>query len=251
MCNDISNNWGKLQKEILNQTDNSVTVNMQYFVTKEIETKSGNTVKRLKAISAQVDLEFLVDFISRFLNNFIHPRNQLKHYRNCIGKLREALGNISIDIDFSEHLSVPVKFEPQTLHWTHQQITVHSGTIKQDGEKSYHPYLSDDVTHDQKFVKIAMDEMLSKVDNLKIGSVCLIESDNCTSQYKSAENFSDLHDLCNSLKIVVVRAFGVAAHGKGEVDHVGGLAKVAIRRQIAEGDFFANAEDMVDFLTQV
>ena len=73
-----------------------------------------------------------------------------------------------------------------------------------------------------------MDEMLSKVDNLKIGSVCLIESDNCTSQYKSAENFSDLQDLCNSLKIVVVRAFGVAAHGKGEVDHVGGLAKVAI-----------------------
>ena len=41
----------------------------------------------------------------------------------------------------------------------------------------------------------------------------------------------------------------MAAHGKGEVDHVGGLAKVAIRRQIAEGDFFANAEDMVDFLT--
>ena len=123
------------------------------------------------------------------LKNFIHHRNQLKHYRNCIGTLRKELGEVSIDIDFSENLSVPVKFEPQTLHWSHQQITVHSGILKHAGEKSYHPYLSDDLNHDQKFVKIVMHEMIRNINELKEGSICLIESDNCTSQYKSAEHF--------------------------------------------------------------
>ena len=39
----------------------------------------------------------------------------------------------------------------------------------------------------------------------------------------------------------------VAGHGKGEVDCVGWLAKVAIKREIGVGSFFANSEDMVEF----
>ena len=42
----------------------------------------------------------------------------------------------------------------------------------------------------------------------------------------------------------------VAGHGKGEVDHVSGLAKVAIRREIGPGSFFANSEGMVEFLNK-
>ena len=143
-----------------------------------------------------------------------------------------------------------MKFEPQSLHWSHEEITVHSGILKVSGEKSYHPYLSDDRSHNQKFVKVVMGEMLNEIPSIKEGSCCVIESDNCTCQYKSAEHFSDIQDLCNELEMVVISVFGIAAHSKGEVDHVGGLTKVAIRRQIAEGEFFENAEDMVYFLTK-
>ena len=49
----------------------------------------------------------------------------------------------------------------------------------------------------------------------------------------------------------IFRVFRIAGHGKGEVDHVGGLAKVAIRRHIGTGGFLSNAGDMVEYLQQV
>lgn len=45
-----------------------------------------------------------------------------------------------------------------------------------------------------------------------------------------------------------MRIFGIAGHGKREVDHVGGLAKVTIRREISYGNLFDDADDMVTFL---
>ena len=35
----------------------------------------------------------------------------------------------------------------------------------------------------------------------------------------------------------------------GEVDHVGGIAKAAIRREVANGSFFYDVSNMVEFLT--
>ena len=34
---------------------------------------------------------------------------------------------------------------------------------------------------------------------------------------KSAENYADIQELCNSLQITIVRSFGVPGHGKGEM----------------------------------
>ena len=42
-------------------------------------------------------------------------------------------------INFSENLSVPVTYEPQSLHWAQEQLSVHSGILKIKGNKSYHP----------------------------------------------------------------------------------------------------------------
>ena len=47
-----------------------------------------------------------------------------------------------------------------------------------------------------------------------------------------------------------IYAYSAAGHGKGEADHVGGLAKVAIRRKIGAVSFFANSEEMVEFLNK-
>lgn len=95
-----------------------------------------------------------------------------------------------IDVDFSENLTVPVKYEPQSLHWSHEQVTVHSGIMKFEGEKSYYPYLSDDKKHDQHFVELALHEMISELPT--IPETIVIESDNCSQQYKSASHFYSL-----------------------------------------------------------
>ena len=124
---------------------------------------------------------------------------------------------------------------------------MHSGILKYKGEKSYHPYLSDDRTHDQKFAKVVIEEMLSEVQ-LKSGEYILIESDNCSSQYKSAEHYHDMQDLCNNANTPLIRVYGISGHGKSEVDHVGGLPKVAIRREITNGAFLSNSAEMVEFL---
>ena len=56
--------------------------------------------------------------------------------------------------------------------------------------------------------------------------------------------------LAHHYDVNIIHIFGIAEHGKGEVDHVSGLAKTAIRREIAAGEFFSDASDMVMFLKE-
>ena len=100
-----------------------------------------------------------------------------------------------------------------------------------DGKKIYHPYLSDDVCHNQSLVLVALQEMM-KFAGVEDGNL-VITSDNCSSQYKSAKNFADLQLLADEFGVTIVRMYGVAGHGKNEVDSVGGTAKIAIRTGIA------------------
>ena len=51
--------------------------------------------------------------------------------------------------------------------------------------------------------------------------ICVNESDNCTSQCKSAESFYDLPEISNGNEISILRVFGVPGHGKSDGDHVG------------------------------
>jgi len=122
--------------------------------------ENGTVVTRLTAVSTKANMQFIVEFIDNLLKKTIHNRNQLRHYRNVIKSFKEHFDTILVDIDFSENLSIPVKYEPQSMHWSHQQITVHSGLMKYQGEKTYHPYLSADRKHDQHFVHCVLEEML-------------------------------------------------------------------------------------------
>ena len=108
--------------------------------------------------------------------------------------------------------------------------------MKVDGIKSYHRYISNDKKHDQSFVKVAIEEMLNETA-VQIGSNIIIESDNCSSQYKSCQHFYGMQLLANHYDINMICIFGIAENGKGEVDHIGGLTKTAIRREIAAGEF--------------
>ena len=53
---------------------------------------------------------------------------------------------------------------------------------------------------------------------------CIDISDNCSCQYKYAEHFGDLQEICVETGI----PFSIAGYDKGEVDHVEGLAKCSI-----------------------
>ena len=76
----------------------------------------------------------------------------------------------------------------------------------------------------------------------------LANEHNGSSQFKSAPPFINIQELSDKYKIKVICVYSIAGHGKGELDHVGCLAKVAMQREIGAGVFFADAEDMVMFL---
>ena len=98
----------------------------------------------------------------------------LKHYRSSIKDFFNFFDSINLDIDFSENLTFPVKHQPQSLHWSYTQITIHSGILKGDGVKTYHAYVSNNLKHDKTFVKVVIDNML-KDANTDIDSEDIVE----------------------------------------------------------------------------
>lgn len=79
--------------------------------------------------------------------------------------------------------------------------------------------------------------------------ILIIESDNAV-QYKYTQHFHEVQALCNRQERKILRVYGIAQHGKGEVDHVGGIAKNSIRKAVAEGRLFQDVPHMFDYLQQ-
>ena len=92
---------------------------------------------------------FTFNFLNGILPKIIQHHNHLCHFHHYIDEWGEIFKHFaSIDIDFSENLTISVKYEPQSLHWCHQQVTIHSGISKTNGNKIYHAHFSDDCKHD-------------------------------------------------------------------------------------------------------
>ena len=195
------------------------------------------------------NITFIIEFVDNILAKTLHHCNHIQNFRTVHSTFLELFDCAWIDVDFSENLSVPVKYEPQSLHRAHEQLSVHSGILTIKGIKSYHPYLSDNKVHDQVFVNEVLKEILNSADSLEDVSTIIIKSDN-SNQYKSAQHFHDLQQLCNITRKEIIRVYGIAGHGKSEVNHMGGLAKVAVRKQEAAGALFMSAGEMVEFLTE-
>ena len=239
-CDHVKSRWKDLVTK-LHVKNKGVKTLFQHFENIEITLKNGKVVKRPKAVKDHVDLLYITNFITKFLYKFIHHRDQLKHYRATSNVMKDFFEGY-IDIDFSKNLTVPAKFELQSLHWSHEEITVHSGIIKMNGKKSYHPYLSMDRKHNHSCVEVVLNQMLCTIE---APSTIMIESDNCSSQYKCASHFHATQEISNCYQTKIICVYRIAQHGKGEVDHVSGFAKSAIRRQIRIGGFFIDAEEMV------
>ena len=143
MCAHAEQKYNSIEQKILDERDDDTLIAMQYFVnenTGKINKKTGKEIKIFKAVNMK-HITFIINFISNLLPDIINHRNHLKHYRCTIPEVLNTFENsILVDVDFSENLNIPVKYEPQSLHWCHQQVSVHSGITKSNGEKLYHPY---------------------------------------------------------------------------------------------------------------
>ena len=55
------------------------------------------------------------------------------------------------------------------MYWVNKQLSDHSRILIKDGDKEYHPYLAEDLGHDQAFAATSINEMLMYTD-LETGS---------------------------------------------------------------------------------
>ena len=75
----------------------------------------------------------------------MYHHNHLHYFHHCIAELDKILKHLaSTDIDFSENLTVPFKYEPQSLYCYHQQAPMHSQISKTNDNKNDHAHFSDD-----------------------------------------------------------------------------------------------------------
>jgi hypothetical protein len=178
-------------------------VPLNYFENREIETKSSGIIKRLLPVKNLVNMSELLEFFDTSIDQTtksrmsktIHHRNLLRNFRYAKPIVLENFENLThLSIDFSENLTVPVKQEPQSLHWYKEQKTIHNVVMRNNEGKSYHPHFSDDLTKDQEFVTVSLREILDNTE-IKSNDMLIIESDNCCNQYKSAKSFF-LYNSC-------------------------------------------------------
>ena len=74
---------------------------MQHFEKVEVLMKNGKIVQCLKAVSTQVNLSFITEFLEKRLSSSItHNCNQHKHYRSCLSSSKESIIGAYIDVDF-------------------------------------------------------------------------------------------------------------------------------------------------------
>ena len=241
MCKEMCSRWSGLCDIVTKNIPADVTVHLVHFRregSRDVSVKENMDVKRLLA------------FIYNLLGNLIHHRNLLKHFRSCYPLMKDSLSSRSffISADFSENLLIPLYKEPQSLHWSKKMVSIHCSVVKEGDKKSYYGHISDDVIHDQSFVISVMISTI-QAEIKSFADTILIQSDNCASQYKSAESFYDLQNLSNNFGRRVIRVYGVAGHGKSEVDSVGGTLKIAVRRAVSCGSYFEKSSDIVSFLS--
>ena len=60
----------------------------------------------------------------------------------------------------------------------------------------------------------------------------------------------DIKNLSQKYGLKIVRIYGVPEHGKIEIDCVGGVVKIALRRGVSMGHFFPSASSCIDYLKE-
>ena len=103
----------------------------------------------------------------------------LRLYRNIKYAFADMMGFVYIGIDFSENLTMRIKFEPQLCHWSKLRVTIHPGLVLFNNVKAHHPCITNYCAYDQVFINQVLKEILSTL-NIPEGISIVIKSNNCS-----------------------------------------------------------------------
>ena len=119
-CDHIKEKWACIKDMVNSLTDETatkVTVSFLHFEKVEIMTKRGVS-KKLKPVKSDATIFYIINFIENFLIKFVYHRNKLKHFRSSVNDFYNFFDSVNIDMDFSVNLTLLVKKQPQSLHWS-------------------------------------------------------------------------------------------------------------------------------------
>ena len=170
-------------------TTSNNSFHMLHFEMMLVKTKHGDKRKRLKQVSTEATISYIVTFLRQVLPQILHHRNELKHFQSVVKDFCSQFNAVYMDMDYSENLTILMKKQPRSLYWTQEVYSIHSGISKSKNGKIYHRTISSKKKHDQVFTNIVTKEMMSEED---VCSHDLLFSDNCASQYKSGLHFHHL-----------------------------------------------------------
>eukprot|EP00243_Klebsormidium_subtile_P009267 TRINITY_DN4598_c0_g1_i1.p1 TRINITY_DN4598_c0_g1~~TRINITY_DN4598_c0_g1_i1.p1 ORF type:complete len:433 (+),score=38.91 TRINITY_DN4598_c0_g1_i1:432-1730(+) len=165
--------------------------------------------------------------------------------------------------DFAENYSFQLQNEIQSMHWYSDQVTIfvhityrhaeqavdgrESTPENRDVVKEIHFYISDDKSHDTRFVqhcfKLHFDWMRGRGVTIERHANW---SDGCAAQFKSAHAWyfvARFHALCGAR---MAWDFFASGHGKREHDGMGALVKSFLRREqlLEDGPRLTNAHEV-------
>ena len=117
------------------------------------------------------------------------------------------------------------------MYWVRKHISLHCGVgqFGDEAHKIYFGHIYENREHDQTYIAASIDDALSV---LSVSDSLFLRSDN-GSNFKLAEAFHDMQTPANKWNITIVRIYGTAGHGKGQVDSAGGHMKNPVRKHMA------------------
>ena len=229
-----------------------VTNNCKYYEYKRIEKsyigKSGKQMEYTR--TAHVDLCEpvcqLVEKLRGLSEKYLKHRTYFDNCTSVFPLLKESYSGKSIELDFSQNVSLRPKDEVQSAHFSGKQFTSHCAIVE-PVQYWYHYHISGDTKHNPFFV----DYLVRDIAKCNIKDEDLwIQSDNSPTQYKNKHAFNLYQKLADDFNLPIVRTYGASGHGKSVIDAMSSFgAKNILRHDIITQDvFFNNSVSIVNYL---
>ena len=248
-----------ISNDLKNYLPNVQAKNVHYYVFETVETqyynKSGKLVSYMhnarvdKYDSVETIINKLQVLAEKYLLHCFFMVND-KVYRK---KFLQTTQYYTLWLDYSQNIAFTEKKQVQSTHFSGRQHTLHNTAIQSpNDEKVYVYHLSDDMNHNSVLTfYIIKDIIHNHLEVMQKGCLILC-SDNCQEQYKCKFTFFQMKKIAAEFGITVVWFYGEPEHERGLVDAMSSFGcKQQLHHEIVTNDvWFANAEQMVQFLTK-
>ena len=132
----------------------------------------------------------------------------------------------------------------QSAYYSGKQHTLHAALVQfPNVDWKYIFHLSDDTNHDSIMTDVNLNGIVSSYPELIKNGAIVLQSDNCSTQYKSRYVFHNMLRLAAELNVPIYW------HGQGLIDAMGWFGcKGPLRKSIIEQDKWFPTWSMVEFL---